>query len=182
MRPEPIRILVVCTANRCRSPVAEVLLWKALVVKGVPAVVRSAGFLEPGVPVDESTRRVMAERGIDLAGHRSTRVSEDLLEWAHLILTMERRHARELVVMAGSELPVFTMRSFPSVVTGLDDIQRKSLAALAAGRAHDALAGSSADDDVPDPIGRPAASHRSVADELEDLSVRIAAGLSRWRA
>jgi hypothetical protein len=53
MRPEPIRILVVCTANRCRSPVAEVLLWKALVVEGVPAVVRSAGFLEPGVPVDE---------------------------------------------------------------------------------------------------------------------------------
>jgi protein-tyrosine phosphatase len=156
VRPDPIRILVVCTANRCRSPVAEVLLWRALVLADVPAVVRSAGFLESGHPVDETTRQVMAERGVDLSGHRSTQIADDHLEWADLILTMERRHARELVVLAGRELPVATFAGYgdgatPGVV----------------------LVGDVGDDEIPDPIGRPAAFHREVVRSIEEAASRI---------
>jgi protein-tyrosine phosphatase len=179
MRPEPIRILVVCTANRCRSPVAEALLWRALVLEGVPAVVRSAGFLDPGHPVDETTRKVMAERGIDLSGHRSTKVSEELVKWADLILTMERRHARELVVMAGPDLPVFTVRGFRSVVAELDEMTPVTLRRLGTNREPGALVGSDTDDDVADPIGRPAAAHRAAVEEIEEACAEIAAALGQ---
>ena len=39
----PVRILVVCTGNICRSPLAEQLLREGLAAAGVKAVVTSAG-------------------------------------------------------------------------------------------------------------------------------------------
>jgi protein-tyrosine-phosphatase len=164
MRPEPMRILVVCTANRCRSPVAEVLLWRALVLEGVTAVVRSAGFLEPGLPVDETTRQVMAERGIDLSGHRSTQVSAELLAWADLVLTMERRHVRELVVLAGRDLPVATFVGYGNGATP-----------------GTVLVGDGGDDEVPDPIGRPAAFHRQTVRRIETAARSISGRLKGER-
>jgi protein-tyrosine-phosphatase len=159
---EPLRVLVVCTANRCRSPVAEVLLWKQLALADVPAVVTSAGFLEAGQPIDPTMASVMAELGIDLSTHRSRQVSAELLADADLVLTMERSHAREVAVLHGGPLAVATFQRF---------------AATGRPAEHAELVGDRQPDEIPDPIGRPASTHRAVALELERLAAAVAGHL-----
>jgi protein-tyrosine phosphatase len=173
----PLRILVVCTANRCRSPVAEVLLWRALTVRDVPAIVRSAGFLEAGWPVDETTRGVMLERGVDLRSHRSRTISSETLGDFDLILAMERRHARELVVMAGPGAPIHTMRGFASTARGVPPSGNVSawIGEVTEARKDGAFNGDGCDDEIPDPVGRPRAVHLRSIEQIEQVCEEIAA-------
>jgi protein-tyrosine-phosphatase len=90
----PRKILIVCTGNVCRSPYAEV---KAREVDedGLRWEVRSAGWMGPSgrAPPMEAVD-VARERGLDLDGHRSQLLSEELVGWADLLLVMERGHAK----------------------------------------------------------------------------------------
>jgi Low molecular weight phosphotyrosine protein phosphatase len=43
-------VLVVCTANVCRSPISAIMLDRVLLDRGLDAVVESAGFYEAGMP------------------------------------------------------------------------------------------------------------------------------------
>ena len=66
------KILFVCTANICRSPMAQGLLEHAL----PQAQVRSAGLgALVGMPADAAAVRLMQERGIDISAHRATQIS-----------------------------------------------------------------------------------------------------------
>ena len=92
------KILIVCTANICRSPVVEALIRRKLEEVGVDGVeVTSGGFLEDGYEASVGSRRVLASyRGLDLSLHRSHRLrGEDVLS-SDLILCMEKRHAEAL--------------------------------------------------------------------------------------
>ena len=64
-----IDILLVCTANQCRSPMAEGLLRRLFVRAGVGAQVGSAGLLPGGAPATANAVATMAARGIDISGH-----------------------------------------------------------------------------------------------------------------
>jgi len=88
-----MKILIVCTGNTCRSPMAEALLKKS-----GQHEVRSAGVAaENGSPASRGAAVAMSKRGLDLSAHRAQAVSKDLVEWAELILTMTDRH-REAVL------------------------------------------------------------------------------------
>jgi protein-tyrosine-phosphatase len=92
-------ILIVCTANICRSPMAEALLRRKLAEEQVSGTwrVSSAGtWAEDGYPASENGVRVMAERGLDTSQHRSRAVTEAMLEGADLVLTMTVSHAESL--------------------------------------------------------------------------------------
>jgi protein-tyrosine-phosphatase len=95
------RILVVCTGNVCRSPMAEGILRDLLEKEGLGAVteVRSAGtWAVAGSPASENAVTAMADLGIDIEEHRSTPLSRALVHGADLILTMEPGHLEEIVV------------------------------------------------------------------------------------
>lgn len=86
------RILIVCTGNICRSPVAEALL-KAR----VPQVVESAGIgALVGREVDPSARRLAAEGGLDLSRHRARQITQDVINHADLILVMSENQRRAI--------------------------------------------------------------------------------------
>ena len=91
----PKSVLFVCTANQCRSPMAEVLL-KSLVARRGEAdrwQIQSAGtWTEPGRPATQLAQVVMHRRAIDLSGHRSRVIDADLLAAASVILVMTRHH------------------------------------------------------------------------------------------
>jgi len=89
-------VLIVCTANQCRSPLAAALLRRAL--EDTDVVVLDAGTGEAGYPVTEGTLTAAARLELDLADHRSTTVDASLVEQADLILTMEREHVRTIVL------------------------------------------------------------------------------------
>jgi protein-tyrosine-phosphatase len=65
------RTLLLCTANQCRSPMAEGLLRHLLTERGsTPRSIRP-GCTEGGVPATGGGGRRLAGRGIDLGAHRS---------------------------------------------------------------------------------------------------------------
>ncbi|MEM1189247.1 MAG: low molecular weight protein-tyrosine-phosphatase [Pseudomonadota bacterium] len=89
-------IVVLCTANICRSPVAEALLIHYLKNLGMArkVAVSSAGteVAAPGAAADPRMVMLAAQHGINLRRHRSRAVDEAMLSSADLILGMEQVH------------------------------------------------------------------------------------------
>ena len=89
------RILIVCTGNLCRSPMAEGLLRQLLVQEGLDSryTVASAGtWGVNGNPASENAVTVMAERDIDISSHRARTITAGDVAEAELILVMSRQH------------------------------------------------------------------------------------------
>ncbi len=91
-------ILFVCTANICRSPVAEAVLRDRLQERGMADwTVQSAGtWAIQERAAAQNSIRVLAERGIDIGDHRSRMVTDEILDEADLILCMESGHVEAL--------------------------------------------------------------------------------------
>jgi protein-tyrosine-phosphatase len=170
-----------CTANQCRSPMAEALFRRRLDERRVAAVVRSAGFLEGGAPATEQAVDAMAAEGLDISGHLSQAVTIDLVRQADLVITMTRQHLIELTVMVPDAWP----RMFQAV-----DLVRRAekvgprppgrsfaewLAAVGEGRTRAGILGASLSDDVADPVGLSAAVYERTKTRLDDLLTRLAA-------
>lgn len=107
------RIVLVCTGNICRSPLAEALLTQALRERGAADVaVNSAGTgAWDGAPASEGAYLVGLERGLDLSGHRARLLTRDVVEQADLVLTMARHH-RARVQELGGEGRVFVLGEY----------------------------------------------------------------------
>lgn len=107
------RIVLVCTGNICRSPLAEALLTQALRERGAPEVaVTSAGTgAWDGAPASEGAYLVGLERGLDLSGHRARLLTREVVEQAELVLTMARHH-RARVQELGGEGRVFVLGEY----------------------------------------------------------------------
>jgi protein-tyrosine phosphatase len=104
-------ILFVCTANICRSPMAAGLFYKLLNEKGYNKgwIVESAGtWALDELPAADKTERVLRNRGIDIADHRSRSVNRQLLSKFDLILTMEEGQKEALKV----EFPEYSSKIF----------------------------------------------------------------------
>jgi arsenate reductase len=78
------RVLFVCLHNAGRSQMSEALFERA--AKGVHES-RSAGTT-PADRVHPEVAEVMAEVGIDLSDRKPKRLSDELAEWADVIVTM----------------------------------------------------------------------------------------------
>lgn len=84
------RVVMVCTGNTCRSPMAEALL-KAMLPE---AEVSSAGVATAdGMPASDGAKREMARRGLSLEEHRSRVLRAEQADGA-LLLCMTRGHLR----------------------------------------------------------------------------------------
>jgi protein-tyrosine-phosphatase len=89
-------VLVVCTGNSCRSPMAHYML--ADMLKGMPASVISAGTDAPvGSPAAVNAVTVMRATGLDLTRHRAQQLSTAMVEAADLVLVMDEYHRRRVV-------------------------------------------------------------------------------------
>ncbi len=97
----PKNVLVVCTGNICRSPMAQALLQKAIAERGLDGdiVVDSAGtYAMAGYPASEGSVNAMQARGLDISQHRAKQLTADLVDQADLILVMEEHHRRSIFV------------------------------------------------------------------------------------
>jgi protein-tyrosine phosphatase len=173
-------ILVLCTANVCRSPMAAALLARRLSGLGVTARVRSAGMLGSGNPPLPEVVSVMARYGIDLAAHRSCLAGAADLARTALVLAMARDHLRYAVVTEPGAWPrAFTLRELIRRAERIGPRRPGEplsgwLSRIHEGRERAALLGDSAEDDVPDPAGQPVREFVDVARLLDRSVARLA--------
>ncbi len=97
-------ILFVCTGNLCRSPMAEVL-FRQLLQKKLPAEAKrwkigSAGtWTDTGKLASSGAQNAVAQLfGLSLTEHRSSQISEELMNDFNLILVMEYGHKEALQI------------------------------------------------------------------------------------
>jgi protein-tyrosine-phosphatase/predicted ATP-grasp superfamily ATP-dependent carboligase len=91
------KVLFVCYGNILRSPFASSYLREKAAATGRAVVVRSTGmYHRTGRAADP--RGIAAGRrwDVDLSSHRSTRIDEELVDWADVILVMDRRNLHDL--------------------------------------------------------------------------------------
>jgi protein arginine phosphatase len=90
-----MNILFLCTGNVSRSYLAEALLKNELqcLNHADGFSVFSAGLHAfPGSPPDPNMAAFLMEKGIEMKSHGARQVREEDLEWADLILVMEKSH------------------------------------------------------------------------------------------
>ncbi|MGD9001829.1 MAG: low molecular weight protein arginine phosphatase [Anaerolineae bacterium] len=94
-------ILLVCTGNLCRSPMAAGLLRARLnqdKERRDWRVVSAGTWASEGRPASAYSIAEMLERGIDIQAHRARSIDEALIRQADLILVMTRTHAEALSI------------------------------------------------------------------------------------
>ncbi len=183
---EVAELLVVCTGNIARSPLAMVMLddeARRRLGPDAPVWVRSSGVHGlSGEPAVEASRDEAASRGLDLGHHRAAVTDADDVRRCDLVLTMtesQRAKVTRLVPAAGRF--TFTLREFARLLAAVEepteDLSPRDRVRAIVDRAHRArpVAVRSDDaEDVVDPYGGPRDGYRTVARELDALVTRIA--------
>lgn len=142
-------VLVVCTGNSCRSPMAAGLLAK--LVRGLPVFVHSSGTAAPvGSPATPAAVEAARRLGADIVAHRARQLDPAQVQRADLVLCMDHHH-RERVLNAVPEA-----------------VGKARLLLEFADRPDDAVA---------DPVGRPLEVYEQTLDEMTPALVRVAADL-----
>ncbi len=172
---EPMRVLVVCTGNICRSPAVERLLAAGLGAASrgrygggglAPAIeVASAGTAATvGWSMTDDMAVLVATQGVDPSGFEARQLTPAMVQQADLVLALTRRHRSAIVELVPAAVRrTFTLRELARVVADIDPAglpganattadRLRALVPLAASRrwltAHKPV-----DDDVVDPYG-----------------------------
>jgi protein-tyrosine phosphatase len=179
------RVLIVCTGNLHRSPLAERLLTAHMSPSRETFRVSSAGTAAvAGMPMDPVAAALLAERGGDPCGAVARRLTPQLVEQADLVLgaATEHREAAVRLSPAWALRRAFTLREFARLLRTEDAAEMAEPADRAAALVQGAAArrGSEdrgADDDVADPHGAPdhmaRACARRIAESVERIAVAV---------
>ncbi len=143
------KILVVCTGNACRSPMAEGFLKKYLKMEE-GFVVLSAGMsaTDGFMPTNEAVE-VMSENDIDISFYRTKPFSKAFAQSADIILVMSGVHKDFILnMMPEAKDKVFLYNEFAGIKGGSEDIE--------------------------DPIGQPLSTYKVVRDRIKQATEAIA--------
>lgn len=179
-------ILVVCTGNIARSPMAQRLLQTHL--RGTPGLrVSSAGtWGHTGAPMERHAATALAEVGVDEDGFRAREVTPELVRAASLVLTATREHRARVLGHEPTALRrTFTLRELARLIDHVDvrwgpesDVaERGDALVAAAAAARGSVRVPPAADDIADPYGAPLDVYRRCRDEIDTAVRRIADAL-----
>jgi protein-tyrosine-phosphatase len=115
LNSEKFRVLIVCTGNTCRSPMAEGILKSILGSEDGEIEVSSAGIAGLNGSL-ASAYAVEAARnwGIDISDHKARQLDTRTVRSADLILAMAPEHVEFILHMSPeAEKKTYLLKSFP---------------------------------------------------------------------
>ena len=172
-----LRILVVCTGNICRSPMAEHLL-RAGLPPGTAEVTSAGTHGLVGEGMQAHALDVLRERGVDGSAFRARRLEAHHVEGADLVLTATREHRAAVVTLAPTAVRrTFTLRELDRLLS-VADLTAPDLVAAAAAQRGLVRPDKPGDDDITDPYGGPRSGYVACADLLEATLARPLAALA----
>jgi protein-tyrosine phosphatase len=178
-------ILVVCSGNICRSPIAEGLLRRALqgrLADDAPAVGSAGTIAMQGAPAMPESVEAARERGVDIRSHAARRLTPALIDDADLIVGMAAEHREAVGHLApGASARTFTLKELTRLLearttAGSEPRLDARVGDAAAARASGGPA-NRFDEDVVDPLGMPLETYLAIAWELQDWTERLAVAL-----
>ncbi len=87
------KILFVCTGNTCRSPMAEGILNKLAGERNLDVFAKSAGIsAAEGSPASVNSVKACEEIGVDISGHRSTQLTNQMFYEADEVVPLTKTH------------------------------------------------------------------------------------------
>lgn len=107
-------VLFVCTGNICRSPLAEQLFqsWAAQ-HEGVFEVTSAGTHARRGDPMTEQAAALSRAYGADPSHHAASRLTEERVRAANLVIGLAREHRAEVVsLVPRASQKTFTLREF----------------------------------------------------------------------
>ena len=152
-----MKILLICSGNTCRSPLAEVMLAERLRLHAdlADVEVASAGISAwDGAPASEGSYLVALERGLDLSRHRARMLTTAMVAEADLVLSMTVSQCERIADLGG-----------------MGKVHPLGVWAAVPGAAHDII----------DPYGGDVAAYRETADLLEHYLDRVIERLRQER-
>ena len=187
----PLRVLVLCTGNICRSPLAEQMM-RAEAAKmgfGKEFLFESAGvYAEVGQGVYRQSQAAAARFGFETGHHVARQLTSEMLQSADLVLTATAEHrsqvARQLVK---ANRYTFTYKEFVRIseflqsdLSHLDESDQSAISDARTPADRVAIATNFrgfaprpvATEDVIDPWGRSAETYDAVTLEIADLAAR----------
>ncbi len=182
-------ILIVCTGNICRSPMAEGFLQRLLGERRLRASIRvsSSGIagLTGSTPMPEAVVAA-GERGADISHHVARRFDPGEARQADLVLAMTGGHRARVIDLAPDAASrTFTLKELVRLLEELPDpapkadpgdVLRRRVAEADALR-RSGFEGNAHDEDVPDPMGMPQQTYDAVAWDIDEWCTRLVAGL-----
>jgi len=115
-------ILIVCTGNICRSPMAEGVLKYKLNQAGLAHIqVNSAGTSgwDNQTPTFEAVQ-ACSEIGIDISKLCSAPISEQMIQSADLIVAMEKYHINEIIKLYNTADKLYLLGDFHADKPGME--------------------------------------------------------------
>ena len=115
----PLNILIVCTGNICRSPLAEKLLQSRLTAAGIPAIVTSAGTRAMvDQPMTDEAAFLATQYGAEPTLHAAQQLTAARIAAADLVLTATREHRGEVVSLhPRAHRYAYTLNQFARLVS-----------------------------------------------------------------
>lgn len=179
------RILLVCTANICRSAMAEVIVGAMLRSAALPVATGSAGVRAlVGHPMAPHAIGALNRLGLDGRAHRARMLDLDLVRSADLLLTMEAAHVGVAVGLdPAAAQKTFTLPEFAQLATDgghrryrSDTVERARAIVQSAAQRRDVRRNRRHPMEVWDPIGGPPEGYEACAKTLgESLSHSLGA-------